>query len=170
MCCVEENAYAVSEEKNRINKHQVQIYMIVRPHTAKITPTFSGFPAAQNDSLFSGNDFSPVIMGLARKQRVRDPLKQLFGYAFWILVRKEALTLQIQLYYTSSVTYGAVTPSIIHTPTRMHSELVHRQVRIGGEQAQTHAHVHTALHYWNTAQSQSWMLFHLISLIPLWCC
>lgn len=144
--------------------------MIIRPHTVERTPIFSGFTASPNDSLFSGDDFSPVITGLAQKQRQRDPLKQLFGYAFWILARKEALTLQIQLYYTSSVTYGTVTPSIIHTPTHIHSELARRQARTGGEQAQTHAPSRTELHYWNTAQSQSWMLFHLISLIPLWCC
>lgn len=61
-------------------------------------------------------------MGLARKQRPRDPLKQLSGYAFSIFVRKEVLTLQIQLYYTSSVTYGTVTRSIIHTPTHVRSK------------------------------------------------
>lgn len=114
---------------------------------AKITPTFSGFPAVPNDSLFSGNDFSPVIMGLARKQRLRDPLKQLSGYAFSIFVRKEVLTLQIQLYYTSSVTYGTVTRSIIHTPTHMHSKLVCRQTRTRSKQAQTHGYDRTALHY-----------------------
>lgn len=54
----------------------------------KTPTTFSGFPAVPSDSLFSGNDFSPVIMGLARKQRLRDPLKQLSGYASSILVCK----------------------------------------------------------------------------------
>lgn len=119
--------------------------MIARPRMARITPAFSGFPAVPNDSLFFGDDFSPVIMGLAQKQRLRDPLKQLFGYAFWVLVRKEALTLQIQLYYTSSVTYGTVTPCIIHTPTHIHSELVRRQARTGGEAGtNTCARLHSA--------------------------
>lgn len=139
-------------------------------HTVKIIPTFSGFTASASSSLFCEDDFSSVIMDLAHQQRLRDPLKQLFGYGFWILVRKAVLTLQIRLYYTSSVTYGTVTPCIIHTPTHVHRKLVHRQVCTGGEQAQTHVPSRAELHYWNTAQSQSWMLFHLISLIPLWCC
>lgn len=58
------------------------------------------------DVLFAGADSCAVIMCLAPKQRGRDALKQLFGSAFSILVRKEALTLQIQVYYSSSVTYG----------------------------------------------------------------
>lgn len=34
--------------------------------------TFGGFPAVPNKSLFSGNDFAPVIMGLAQKQRLSE--------------------------------------------------------------------------------------------------
>lgn len=136
----------------------------------KGTQNFCGFTASANSRLFCEDDFSPVIMGLAHQQRRRDPLKQLFGYALWILVRKAVFTLKIWLYYTSSVTYGTVTPWIIYTPTQAQHKLVHRQVHTRGEQAQTHAPSRTVLHYWNAAQSQSWMLFHLISLIPLWCC
>lgn len=45
--------------------------MIIRPHTVERTPVFSGFTASPNDNLFSGDDFSPVITGLAQKQRQR---------------------------------------------------------------------------------------------------
>lgn len=87
MCSVEKKKACTVSEKNKYTfKCKC---MIVRHRMANITPTtFSGFPAVPSDSLFSGNDFSPVIMGLARKQRLRDPLKQLSGYASSILVRK----------------------------------------------------------------------------------
>lgn len=120
--------------------------MIIRPHTVERTPVFSGFTASPNDSLFSGDDFSPVITGLAQKQRQRSS--------------EAALWLRFLNPCTQRSTHTP-DPTVLHqlcdlwhcntehnTHTHAHTQRVaHRQARTGGEQAQTHAPSRTELHY-----------------------
>lgn len=73
-------------------------YLKIKFTQHQLTLTFIGFTALANDILICEDDFPSLIMGLVHQQTLTDPLNDLFGYAFGILVREAALTLQIRLY------------------------------------------------------------------------